>query len=240
MPECCFCPSTEKLTGEHVWSDWMNGLFPEGRVTFQQLGADGSKIRDWPAQKLNHTTNVVCEKCNNGWMSRMENEYAKPAMADLILGKRVGAISQRRARGLSLFAFKTALIADCSLPEKDYFFAKSERYAFRESLTIPPDVRMWLLGMEPRLGGAIRNHSVHYRPNYSLNICSFWVGQLGFQVVSAKSARAYNLESLPTPPGLTFLFYPTLEPGISWPRKKVLGVDAFNDFSSRWNKVREN
>lgn len=216
----------------------MNGLFPQGHITFRKLALNGAVIKQWPAKEINLQANAVCGTCNSGWMSRIEEQYAKPAMTDLILGNRVGALSRKRAKGLSLFAFKTAVIANCTLPEDHFFFTKSERYTFRESLTIPPEVTMWLVGMEPVRGGGIGSHNVYYGSSLALNICSFWVGQLGFQVVSAKSIRAHKLESLPTPPGLTFCFYPTLEPGISWPRKKVLSVQAFNDFSNRWNMVR--
>ncbi|HKI10498.1 MAG TPA: hypothetical protein VKA02_00185 [Candidatus Acidoferrum sp.] len=217
----------------------MNKLFPSGDITFRNVTLDGAVLKQWPAKEINLKANVVCGTCNNDWMSDIEEQYAKPAMTDLILGKQVGALSRKRAMGLSLFAFKTAVIANCTLPEDHFFFAKSQRYAFRESLTIPPDVMMWLVGMEPIRGGGIGSHSVQYRSNVTLNVCSFWIGQLGFQVVSAKSTRPRKLESLPTPPGLTVCFYPTLEPGISWPRKNVLSVQAFNDFSNRWNMIKE-
>jgi hypothetical protein len=175
---------------EHFsWSDWMNQLFPGMTgVTFRSMERDGTVIRDWPAAKLNMKTKVVCGPCNNGWMSALERDVAKPAMADLILGNRIGELSRKRARGLSLFAFKTAVIANRSLPESEFFFTQSERYTFRKSLSIPRDVAMWLVGMEPISGGGIGSFNVHFRPDLTLNICSFWVGQLGFQVVSVRAA----------------------------------------------------
>ena len=38
-------------------------------------------------------------------------------MTDLILGNPIGELSKKRARGLSFFGFKTAVIANRSLPE---------------------------------------------------------------------------------------------------------------------------
>lgn len=217
----------------------MSALFPGMTgVTFRQMEIDGSIKREWPSSKLDMTAKVVCEPCNNGWMSRMENDLAKPAMTDLILGKRIGEITKKRARGLSLFAFKTAVIANRSLPPREFFFTESERYAFRTSLVIPPDVSMWLIGMEAVGGGGITSFNVHFHPHFSLNVCSFWIGQLGFQVVSAKSIRTHKAESLPTPPDLTVPFYPELRSGVRWPRLNVLSAKAFNDFSNRWNLVR--
>lgn len=132
----------------------MNALFPVTDATFRKIHMDGSTIKQWRAPELNLKSNVVCATCNNGWMSDIENLYAKPAMADLILGKRVGAISRKRARGISLFAFKTAVVANHSLPESELFFDQADRYAFRESFKkgsfrIPPDIAMWLVGMQP-------------------------------------------------------------------------------------------
>lgn len=225
----------------------MNALFPVTDATFRQVRTDGSTVKTWHAPKLNLKAKVVCARCNNGWMSDIENLYAKPAMADMILGERVGAISRKRARGLSLFAFMTAVIANSSLPKDELFFDQSDRHAFRESFKkesfrIPPDVTMWLVGMQPAAGGGISSLNVYFpnnnTPKRILNVCSFWVGCLGFQVVSAKSIRPEKVESLPIASDLAIQFYPALEPNVRWPRPKVLSTEGFNDFANRWNMVR--
>ena len=220
----------------------MNALFPVTDATFRQIRTDGSTVKQWQAPELNLKAKVVCATCNNGWMSDLENHHAKPAMADLILGKRVGAMSNKRVRGLSLFAFKTAVVANRSLPEEEFFFHRSDRYAFRKSFTIPTDVQMWLVGMQPFAGGQIGSHNVYF-PNkdaarLTLNVCSFCVGCLGFQIVSAKSVKAGKVESFPAHANLTTCFYPTLEANVRWPRPTVLSTEAFNDFANRWNMVR--
>lgn len=238
MPnKCAFCPGSAKITGEHVWSAWINELFPIASVTFRTIQAGGSEGKPWTAPQLNLKTRVVCETCNNTWMSDIENNYAKPAMCDLILGKRLGTISKKRAHGLSLFAFKTAVVANRSLPESEFFFDQSDRFAFRESFSIPRDVGMWLVGVEPFAGGTISIYNVRF-PNLSLNVCTFSIGQLGFQTVAAKSPSPVKIESLPTPPGLTLSFYPPTELHVRWPRPKVLGIQVLNDFTFRWATIR--
>ena len=217
----------------------MNASFPgKSEVTFQNLKLDGTVVRQWRAQELNLKVRVVCGDCNSGWMSLMERDFAIPAMTDLILGNRIGTLSRKRARGLSLFAFKTAVIANRSLPESEWFFTVSERFAFRKSLAIPSDVKMFLVGIEDFKGGRVGSHNVSFPDrNLSLNVCSFSVGQLGFQVISAKAINPQKVESLPTSPDLTSVFYPDLD-RTSWPRKHVLGVQAFNDFANRWNSLK--
>lgn len=215
----------------------MNKLLPDSSITHQQIGPDGTPIgKAWTARKINLKAKVVCRSCNNGWMSRLENDFAKPAMADLILGNRIGQLSEKRARGLSLFAFKTAVITNRTLPKSEWFFGTSERYSLRQLLAIPPDVAMFLVGMADSSHGVMLSHNVSY-PGLALNVCSFCVGHLGFQVVSGKGFR-HAFGSIPTRPGLVARFFPALD-DISWPRREVLGIQAFSDFDARWNAIRD-
>jgi hypothetical protein len=243
MPRpCAFCPSTANISGEHVWSDWMSKIFPLGNVQFQRVAPDGTVLSEWKAPELNLTANVVCKPCNETWMSDIEWQYAKPAMSDLILGKHVGAIGNARARGIAIFAFKTAVIGNHMLPENEEFFEVQQRYAFRESLLIPPKVAMWFFGCAPEISGRFRDYNVKFTDKHktalTLNVCTFSVGQFGFQVVAAKTDSVPQIESLPTHPGLTVPFHPILGERVSWPRNVVLGGEAFDNFHARWNKVR--
>lgn len=103
---------------------------------------------------------------------------------------------------------------------------------------------MWLIGIDTSVGvgGGVRSRNVYFpdksSPYLTLNVCSFYVGQLGFQVVSAKASALGQAESLPIASDLTVAFYPTMEPGISWPRPARLNPQHFNEFSSRWNAVK--
>jgi len=128
------------------------------------------------------------------------------------------------------------------LPRDEHFFDISERYAFRESLSIPRKVGMWLVGLPPENAGSIRSVCIYFPdkndPKLTLNVCSFYVGQFGFQVVSVKSLTVTQIESLPTPDNLTAPFYPALRRGISWPRKALLKREDFDFFAYRWNKVK--
>jgi hypothetical protein len=236
MQECAFCDSIAKMSAEHLWSEWMGRLFPKGGITVRQITHDGTISREWASSKINIKLPVVCEPCNTGWMSRLENEHAKPAMRELILGGRVGKFGRKRARGLSLFAFKTAIIGNRSLPQSEWFFDRSVRHSFRKSLAIPPNVSMYLVGVADLFHGAFLSRNVTY-PGLALNVCTFSIGHLAFQVVSGKAIGPGRFQSVPTSPGLAEPFYPSFG-HISWPRKKVLDAKAFNDFASRWNAIR--
>ncbi len=49
--ECAFCPSTADLTGEHLWSQWMDDLFP-GKKRFTTKNEKGEIIRQWEEAAL--------------------------------------------------------------------------------------------------------------------------------------------------------------------------------------------
>jgi hypothetical protein len=220
----------------------MNKLFPLGKITFQHLATDGQILKEWPALELNLKANVVCKTCNETWMSDIETQHAQPSMSDLILGKRVGAIGARRARSIAIFAFKTAVVANHMLPEDEEFYEIAQRFAFRQSLLIPPKVAMWFFGCAPEISGRFRGYNVKFTEKHettlTLNVCTFSIGQFGFQVVGAKTDSVPQVESIPTHPGLTVPFHPILGERVSWPRNVVLGGEAFDNFHARWNRVK--
>ena len=89
----------------------MRGLFKSKKFRFYRRDPTGKVMKRWAAPGIDIKANVVCRKCNETWMSNIENKHAKPAMTDLILGKPV-EINQERANSIALFAFKTAILAD--------------------------------------------------------------------------------------------------------------------------------
>jgi hypothetical protein len=166
MPkECAFCPATAKLSGEHLWSDWMNDLFP-GKKRFTSKNEKGEIIVDRISDNLDWKAKVVCEPCNNTWMSEIESKHAKPAMKDLIAGDLDIPVSQARARSIALFAFKTAVIFDHMKRDREPFFLRSVRHRFREHLAIPPQVRMWMARFVPM--GKGEAHACYHEGEISL------------------------------------------------------------------------
>src|SRR6185437_10052806 len=145
--ECAFCPETAKLSGEHIWSAWMEQLIP-GRKLFTSRDERGEIAWQRVAPGLDWTAKVVCKRCNETWMSDIENRHAKPAMADLIVGKIDLRISHSRAHSMAVFAFKAAVVLDHMQRNREPFFVRPVRHRFRESLTLPapPTFGIWLAG----------------------------------------------------------------------------------------------
>jgi hypothetical protein len=240
--ECAFCPNTADFSGEHIWSDWFNKVLPFKKgIRFTIRNDKREIVRMWTAPELNWETNVVCGKCNSGWMSELENNHAKPAMVNLILDKRGTRVGLSRARSIALFAFKTAVIFDHLARKRPHFFERSARHEFRKSLTIPLNVAMWLTRYGPSARGEANTayHEGRPTPERSIEIyvCTYSVQSFVLQVVSYKTVGvgAFSPENeFPAIP-----FWPKLIPenGIVWPPIVSLNsLGEFNAFSDRWQK----
>jgi hypothetical protein len=237
--ECAFCPSIATLTGEHIWSDWLNGVLP-GRRRFSIKNDKREVVRTWTAPELNWKAKVVCEDCNSGWMSRLENDHAKPAMLDLILDKPNIKIDKPRARSIALFAFKTAVIFDHIAKDRAYFFDRSTRHEFARSHTIPTNVDMWLtrFGIKGHGEANTAYHAGSPAPERSIEmyVLSYSVEALVLQVVSHKATGVSQFS--PESEFSAIPFWPDLpNVDIFWPPSPSLNSAAdFDNFSDRWQK----
>ena len=236
--ECAFCPSTAKLSAEHIWSRWISELHP-GKKLFRHYGPDGNVTKEWLGEKLNWTAKVVCEQCNNTWMSDIENIHAKPALSELIAGNSDVAIEAPRARSIALFCFKTALVVDLISPLGSPFFRKTERYAFRTFLAIPEIVNIWMTKLVPRGKGRVNSRygkaSISPVEMVRSYICTFATGHFVFQLVAIRSSRPF--EPLPGFEHLAIPFYPRFR-NFTWPPICALSdTRQFEIFATRWTSL---
>src|SRR4051794_16250232 len=104
---CIFC-GRPGMSKEHVFSDWINDVLPpdgtHNRIRIRGFDAggginnpfhDASTHRQGGPATL--TARVVCEECNSGWMSKLQDR-AKPVLIPLINGK--SASIGREAQGV--------------------------------------------------------------------------------------------------------------------------------------------
>src|SRR6516162_2332321 len=134
--ECAFCPSTADLTGEHLWSHWMDDLFP-GKKRFTSKNEKGEIIKQWEDASLSWKAKVVCRRCNNGWMSDMESKHAKPAMTGLIRGTKRRPSRNHTPDPLRFLVLRLPLFLTTCSVDAVPFFPQRARYRFRQCLAIP-------------------------------------------------------------------------------------------------------
>jgi hypothetical protein len=238
--ECAFCDSTASKTGEHVWSKWISRLLP-GKKKLRQLDTERKPIRQRISNTIDWKAPVVCHNCNTRWMSHIvENKHAKPAMTDLILDKSSVPITRERAHSIALFAFKTAVVLDQLVTSREPFFERAARHNFRESLTIPHDVGMWLTRMPTGTGGEASSlyheGSTPEGGRIEVYACTFSVAHLVLQVAAFRVHKIRSIEPYNYFPAVPF--WPEVASGVVWPVPTFLvTIKDFNAFTDRWLDV---
>lgn len=136
--DCLFCESSAG-SKEHLWPAWIHQRKDFGPLKVS-IGGSPVEIRNDPAQKID----TVCHKCNNEWMSRVENK-TKPIIACMLEDLTI-PLDRQQQNMLSNWAVKTAMVFDSvKNPESNpRFYQKSECVAFRERRVIPDHVRIWI------------------------------------------------------------------------------------------------
>ena len=111
--DCLACGITASpATREHVFSSWLLTEFgPDTSMALYRHSGDGSQQQIRAEIKLDSfRLKKVCEDCNNGWMSKLE-ESAKPLIVALIKESRqLDSLLDDERRTLARWAAKTAIV----------------------------------------------------------------------------------------------------------------------------------
>src|SRR5437764_299486 len=127
--DCIFCRNKAD-SQEHIWSQWILDLLPEGKDgTFVKRFPDG-KQKSWRTSKPELTVGLVCERCNNGWMSAELEGPMKNATEDILILNNRKSFSARQCASVAAWAFKTTLLANHSNPLTTPMFSAEQRQAF--------------------------------------------------------------------------------------------------------------
>ena len=151
------------MTDEHVWPDWLSRflMFDEH---LDWIHADDEGIRQIKrAPAFSRKVRRVCVTCNNGWMSRLE-ENAKPLLKWMIVGRSC-SLDFKSRQLLAFWAAKTVLMGHfmdrtASEVPASYFAAM---YAARDKRRPPNGTRVWLAfyaGSRHPLYWGFRGHGI--------------------------------------------------------------------------------
>lgn len=147
---CVFCGFNGRLTGEHVFGDWLTRVGLDLEPVVHGAGPLNRSTRDLGiSPPFRRTVRNVCGPCNNGWMSRLE-DTAKRVLRPLILGE-PGTVQPADQGTLAAWAEKTALVAMLVSSEEDrangYGLPVSEYrelYFIRAESTPLPASQFWI------------------------------------------------------------------------------------------------
>lgn len=220
----------------------MNELFP-GKKRHISLDGKGQIIVDRTANTLDWKAKVVCESCNNTWMSELENKHAKPAMTPLILGKTGIVITSSQADSIAFFGFKTAVVIDYLARRREPFFARSIRHGFRQTRAIPAyTTAMWLSACLFRESGFLNSMyhegTLPTKDSFELYVCTYSVGHLVFQATSFRPLSGLVFSPKDTTfDNLAIPLWPWIDSGAVWPPGAIRTRQEFRSFSQRWQRI---
>ena len=256
LTRCTFCLSRPpKLSGEHIWDDWVSRmrLAHKGREKFVITDYDDNEVpvRSYTKSSIDKKLPVVCEPCNNGWMSDIVNLEARPSLKELIFHTREQSLLSRGLVGLARFTFLKSVILDAVRRESDRFYGTSIRQQFMSSRTIPPGVQIWLASY-----GSSEHHghtwTSYFKPQETpikgieFYFFTYAVGFLVMQLTCSRwIAKVRRNERLPSFGAhhqwrdVAAEIYPLTAPmPVNWPPRSCLDAKGLFAFKERFHRLR--
>jgi hypothetical protein len=148
--KCMFC-SGGNLTKEHFWPRWAASLlpsYPENRHVEQVYTyVEKSRLVRPPAirQRTGNAwtkkIRVVCQSCNSGWMSRLEDK-ARIMLTPLIKGEAV-ELSLEAVLVLSQWIVLEMMVGEQNQPIEVVTTAEQRRHFWQE-LEMPKNLNIWI------------------------------------------------------------------------------------------------
>jgi hypothetical protein len=222
---CKFCGG-EGLSDEHIFAKWIGRLLAEGappgaHYVFHHRSAHpeaGIAEHDKTAKLPAYRTRSFCRRCNNGWMSRLE-QRVQPILEPLILGE-PRTLSRSDQETLAFWATKT-LLGFQSIDHPTTTWARPEDYAALYEAQAPlPNSQVWLGANDHGDAGWQRAHQIRLHGNVSERVDGFGatltVGHAVFYLLIGYAGRvgtrlryeaAYALKEI----------WPTVRDELEWP-----------------------
>jgi hypothetical protein len=248
---CAFCPETAKLTGEHLFADWIDRILTKttSHYVFTAIDPKSAKKRQWRGRHLDHKFKAVCGNCNNTWMNDID-DAASRTLKDIILHGAPVSFLRSGLESIAAFTLKNALVADY-MSDKPFFGPYSRR-RFKERRQVPPGVYMWFGSVETQRKVKHGISKARYgKPNVdSLNGVQTYVFTWSAEslLLQLVAARWTNLllatDGWPelwqeTRLDTTFIpFYPITQQRLMWPSQKVVSHNHLDMVANRFTGVR--
>ncbi len=250
MKKCAFCtrPADSR---EHIFSDWMLEMLPRGeRYVFNERNVKTGEYVSYKGRRVKLTAKVVCTSCNNHWMSDLENDVAKPAMQNLLMGEHSANLDSTARRWIAVFAFKTLILANHKDSRTTPFYGSADRVRFRKELAIPNGVQVWMAtravipgkyyGVWKSASGLSDQASPH---GFATYICTWNFQNLVLQIVAMKWKDKRRKKTIPVGTlvqnedwrGISLPIWPITDDAIKWPAAVRLADEAFTAFRDRFD-----
>jgi hypothetical protein len=194
---CIFCgPTKEKLTGEHIYSDWISRKFRGFGFNLYDA-AVVTNGRRWTRTSgaLDVKAPVVCGPCNNVWLGTIERKHLAPFFFEMVRGKPKMRLSVEQQVTLAFWLTRLAMVYEFrdKKPTEATFFTQAEREHFRNVEPLPPKhTWIWMAQYfsESNRTGFIGSHH-HYpsgKRDYTdcIHVVNGTIGRFAFQLWSRR------------------------------------------------------
>ena len=256
MPrQCIFCGG-KPLTKEHIFGTWLSPLFPTppGKQMFLDMqtlvnGKPTNRPRRFPLN-LDVKVKKVCESCNGGWMSELENHVIE-IISNVLKGHWL-SISVEHQELLASWAVKTAIMIQ-HVGTAPVVPIRRRKWLYTHH-TPPPDTAVWLARYDGEgIASALcRTLFIHSNPKNLLapdaHSVFFSIGCLVFVVVSIyiKNVTVRAEFPISVAPHL-FKIWPMPKSFIPWPsqgldeplRQQLYKVDWSNTLWFQFPQVKK-
>ena len=169
--QCLFCANT-KLTKEHIYGKWVRDHVPLRKqhssataATYARDAKSGLLVPSWEKGKLNRpgdplsqTLRVVCQTCNNNWMSEVVNK-AKPYLIPLFKGK-WPVFDAAAQRAVATWAVLVTMVFEQSHPPTAAV-VRSQREYLKAHLKPPKKWKVWVAKYEGQHHAGAWHRALH-------------------------------------------------------------------------------
>jgi hypothetical protein len=145
---CIFCGATKKITEEHVFSKWMKKYLPANDWhTFHELRSGRqdsfgqSTFGNWRRSTNSVRPAVVCQSCNNGWMSKIETQV-KESFIVLMSGQSFILTTEHQYK-ISRWAVLKTMIYEYNV-DGPKVSSREDLYEFQKNVDISPQWGIWI------------------------------------------------------------------------------------------------
>lgn len=197
MSTCTFCPNLAN-SKEDMFPRWIHRKVNTRQPLSRRIGDARPVLTDDQEVRIP----CVCQRCNNGWMSRLEVK-CKPIIASLLADFSLPLDAEQR-KFLTEWAVKTAMVID-AFEGRARFFTDAERHAFKSNnRAIPDGTGVWAGRFTGRtlsaIGGEFSLDSQTARSVVRGHVFTICVGHLILQVLSLhKLPNITKVSIMPSP-----------------------------------------
>ena len=237
---CVFCGRTP-LSHEHVFPQWATKLlvddprgFPPDPISNIRF-TDGETVARWESvNPLDFTVRTVCKKCNESWMSQIEQE-AIPFLGPMITGSSTIAIDTQAQSQIAVWMALRALMMRSTNKHPWPPIVYEWFNWFYVNHTVPPNWHVWVGAYHGKLPAHFETapySSFKDETPTSLTPSSRW----GLMFTLVFGYLAFKVGAFSGPSGLDYRgnallrVAPSETPHMEWPPQTLITDETLLDF----------